>query len=236
MKELTTVGSNALILETPEDEVLDREASLIERRAEGVPVTNDVEFDSAGGLLKEIKQMQKKVKEYWEPLRAKAKAAYDDVLSRKKEMLDPLEAAEKTLKTKMGAYSDEKNRKARMQEEAMRLLARQEMERKLEEAAAAEAEGDAVGAEFALAEAEVMEGVASSSVIRAKPPKADGVSRSRTWEIVEVDSSMVPVNFGGEEIRPVDLKAVMRIIKASKGTVQIPGIKYEEKTTISVRG
>ena len=118
----------------------------------------------------------------------------------------------------------------------MRLLARQEMERKLEEAAAAEAEGDAVGAEFALAEAEVMEGVASSSVIRAKPPKADGVSRSRTWEIVEVDSSMVPVNFGGEEIRPVDLKAVMRIIKASKGTVQIPGIKYEEKTTIGVRG
>ena len=61
MKELTTVGSNALILETPEDEVLDREASLIERRAEGVPVTNDVEFASAGGLLKEIKQMQKKM-------------------------------------------------------------------------------------------------------------------------------------------------------------------------------
>ena len=82
MKELTTVGSNALILETSEDEVLDREASLIERRAEGVPVTNDVEFASAGGLLKEIKQMQKKVKEYWEPLRVKAKAAYDDVLSR----------------------------------------------------------------------------------------------------------------------------------------------------------
>lgn len=236
MKELTTIGSNALALEAAENETLDREVSLIEQRAEGVPVTNDVEFASAGSLLKEIKQMQKKVKEYWEPLRAKAKAAYDDVLSRKKEMLDPLESAEKMLKAKMGAYSDEKNRKARMQEEAMRLLARQEMERKLEEAATAEAEGDAVGAEFALAEAEVMEGVASSSVIRAKPPKADGVSRSRTWEIVEVDSSMVPVNFGDEEIRPVDLKAVMRIIKASKGTVQIPGIKYEEKTTISVRG
>ena len=117
----------------------------------------------------------------------------------------------------------------------MRLLARQEMERKLEEAATAEAEGDVVGAEFALAEAEVMEGVASNSIVQVKAPRADGVSRSKTWEIVEVDSSMVPVNFGGEEIRPVDLKAVMRIIKASKGTVQIPGIKYEEKTTISVR-
>ena len=236
MKELTTIGSNALALEAAENETLDREVSLIERRAEGVPVMNDVEFASAGSLLKEIKQMQKKVKEYWEPLRAKAKAAYDDVLSRKKEMLAPLESAEKMLKAKMGAYSDEKNRKARMQEEAMRLLARQEMERKLEEAATAEAEGDVVGAEFALAEAEVMEGVASNSIVQVKAPRADGVSRSKTWEIVEVDSSMVPVNFGGEEIRPVDLKAVMRIIKASKGTVQIPGIKYEENTTISVRG
>lgn len=171
MKELTTVGSNAMVLETAENETLDREVSLIEQRAEGVPVTNDVEFASAGSLLKEIKQMQKKVKEYWEPLRAKAKAAYDDVLSRKKEMLDPLESAEKILKAKMGSYSDEKNRKARMQEEAMRLLARQEMERKLEEAATAEAEGDAAGAEFALAEAEVMEGVASNSFVQVKAPK-----------------------------------------------------------------
>lgn len=100
MKELTTIGSNALALEAAENETLDREVSLIEQRAEGVPVTNDVEFASAGSLLKEIKQMQKKVKEYWKPLRAKAKAAYDDVLSRKKEMLDPLESAEKILKAK----------------------------------------------------------------------------------------------------------------------------------------
>ena len=50
MKELATVGSNALVLETAENETLDREVSLIEQRAEGVPVTNDVEFASAGGL------------------------------------------------------------------------------------------------------------------------------------------------------------------------------------------
>lgn len=52
--------------------------------------------------------MQKKVKKYWEPLRVSAKSTYDDVLARKKEMLDPLEAAEKILKGKMGDYSMEK--------------------------------------------------------------------------------------------------------------------------------
>lgn len=235
MKELATAGSSALVLETKEDESLGREASLIERRAESVLVTSDAEFASAGDLLKEIKRMQKKVKDYWEPMRVTAKAGYDEVLAHKKEMLDPLESAEKMLKAKMGAYSDEVKEKARKQEESMRQMARQEMECKLEEATEAEAAGDTDGAEFALAEAEVMESVSCVGFSRANPPKASGVYGSKSWEIVSVDSSSVPVSFDGIEIRPVDMKAVMRIIKASKGTVQIPGIKYEEKTTISVR-
>ena len=94
---IATVGSNALVLDSPED-ALNKEASLIEQKASSVAVTNDAEYAAAGELTKAVKQMQKKVKEYWEPLRVNAKAAYDEVLSHKKEMLDPLEAAEKILK------------------------------------------------------------------------------------------------------------------------------------------
>lgn len=104
-------------------------------------------------------------------------------MSHKKEMLDPLEAAEKILKGKMGSYSMEKERKRKAQEEAMRKLAEQEMERKLEEAARAEAAGDVAGAEAAMADAEVMEGVSVSGSIQAQAPKAEGVSQSKTWEI-----------------------------------------------------
>ena len=100
---IATVGSNALVLDSPED-ALNKEASLIEQKASSVAVTNDAEYAAAGELTKAVKQMQKKVKEYWEPLRVNAKAAYDEVLSHKKEMLDPLEAAEKILKGKMGSY------------------------------------------------------------------------------------------------------------------------------------
>lgn len=231
---IATVGSNALVLDSPED-ALNKEASLIEQKASSVAVTNDAEYAAAGELTKAVKQMQKKVKEYWEPLRVNAKAAYDEVLSHKKEMLDPLEAAEKILKGKMGSYSMEKERKRKAQEEAMRKLAEQEMERKLEEAARAEAAGDVAGAEAAMADAEVMEGVSVSGSIQAQAPKAEGVSQSKTWEIVGIDSSKVPVSFGGVEIRPVDVRAVMRLIKESKGTVQIPGVQYKESVTISVR-
>mgnify|MGYP006934296323 CR=1 FL=1 len=101
-ENLATVGSNALVLDSPED-TLTREASLIEQQASSVVVTNDAEYAAAGDLTKAVKQMQKKVKDYWEPMRVNAKAAYDEVLAHKKEMLDPLEAAEKILKGKMGA-------------------------------------------------------------------------------------------------------------------------------------
>lgn len=67
---IATVGSNALVLDSPED-ALNKEASLIEQKASSVAVTNDAEYAAAGELTKAVKQMQKKVKEYWEPLRDK---------------------------------------------------------------------------------------------------------------------------------------------------------------------
>lgn len=231
---MATVGNNALVLDTAED-ALNQEASLIEQKAQSVVVASDADYSTAGELTKTVKQMQKKIEEYWEPLRVSAKATYDDVLARKKEMLDPLKAAEKILKGKMGDYSMEKERKRRAQEEAMRRLAQQEMDRKLAEAMEAEAAGDTAGAEYAMTEAEVMEGVSIGGSITAQAPKANGVSQSKSWKIVGIDSSQVPISFGGVEIRPVDERAVMRLIKESKGTIQIPGIQYEETVSISVR-
>ena len=233
-EKIVVLGNTALKVEESEGD-LKREVTLAEQQAQSVTVASDEEYASAGEFTKSVKKMQKKVKEYWEPLRVSAKATYDDILARKKQMLDPLESAEKILKSKMSAYSMEKEKKRKAQEEAMRKLAEQEMARKLEEAAKAEAAGDSLGAEYAMAEAEVMEDVSISGGIRSQAPKANGVSQSKTWKITSIDSSLVPVTFSGIEIRPVDEKAVMRLIKESKGTISIPGVQYEETVSISIR-
>ena len=69
-------------------------------------------------------------------------------------------------------------------------------------------------------------------------PKARGVSASKDWEIVSISSKDVPLSVSGVEIRPVDKAAVMRLIRASKGSIQIPGIVYQEaaKMRFSRRG
>lgn len=230
-----TAGSNALALKIVEETEIKQETSLIEEKAKSVTVDSDTGFTIAGELTKQVKRMQKQVVDAWEPLRKSTYEAYTTVNKNKTQMLAPLESAEKILKKKMGDYSMEMERKRRAQEEAMRRLARQESERMLAEAAAAETAGKNDEAEYHMAEAEVMEDVSVGGKIAASAPKTAGVSQSKSWKIVGIDSSKVPVAFGGEEIRPVDERVVMRLIKESKGTVQIPGVQYEETVSISVR-
>lgn len=229
------VKNEALVLDTAENEELGKEVSLMETQASAVVVASEADYSAAGDLIKTIKAMQKQVKDYWDPLRVAAKKTYDDVLAKKKAMLDPLEAAEKILKGKMGGYVLEQERKRKKQEEAMRKLAQAEIDRKLDEAVTAETNGNAMGVEFAMAEAEVMQGIAEAGSIPSQKPKTDGVSTSKAWVIKSIDASKVPVSLCGAIIRPVDEKAVLALIKATKGSIQIPGIEFEEYVTISVR-
>lgn len=245
MNEAKTIGNNALVLDTAEENVtvmnaeeskLGKEVSLIEQRAEAVIVASNADFEAAGEFLKQIKTAQKQVKGYWEPLRVSAKKSYDEVLDHRKEMLDPLEKAESIVKSKVNEYSREQERKRREQEEAMRRQAQEEIDRHLSEAAEAEANGDTIGAEYAMAEAEMMEGVSIGGRVKTQAPKVKGISQSKTWELCEseCDWSKVPVSLIGIELRPVDKSAVLRLIKMSKGQVEIPGIKFRETYTTSV--
>ena len=233
-KAAKSVADASLVLDTAEEK-LGEEVSAIELQAESVVIATDEDYSMAGEATSNVKRMQKKVEEYWEPMRVSAKKAYDEVLAHKKEMLDPLKKAEQILKGKMSGYLLEQERKRKEQEEAMRKLAEAEADRKLQEAIDASNAGDAAAAEFAMAEAEVYDTAAATSAIAKQTPKAEGVSTSKAWKITAIDSKQVPVEFCGMELRPVDEKLVMQLIKSSKGKIVIPGIKYEETVTISVR-
>ena len=229
MNEAAVIGNNALVLDTKDEEnKLEKQVSMIEQRVAEIVVESDEGYAYAGELTKQVKQMQTQVTDYWEPMR---KAVNDH----KKEMLNPLASAEKILKRKMADYFNKKERERREREEAMRRQAEEEMKRKLEEAAQAESEGDSVAADMAMAEAEVMDAIASTAVVQRSAPAANGISTSKTWRITKVDSGTVPTHVQGVEIRPVDEKAVMKLIKATKGQIKIPGIEYVEDTVVSVR-
>ena len=220
---------------TVDENSLGLEVTDIEQQATALTIETGADYMTAGSLAKIVKATQKKVEDYWEPMRASTYTAYKAVTDHKKAMTDPLKNAETIIKRKMGQFQMEQERKRREEEERLKALARAEMERKLKEAAEAEKAGDETAVESAMAEAEVMETMAATAKVDAVQVKAQGISQTKSWEITGIDLKELPVEFGGIVIRPADERAILNIIKMSKGNVTIPGVQFSKKVNIAVR-
>lgn len=234
---ISVIGNTATVeSKPPVEEALKQETSLLEIQAEGTLVTNDEEYQSAAEFGRAIKAKANEITAFFKPMKDAAHKAHKEVCEREKKMLEPLAKAEKLVKQAMGAYVTEQERKRKEAEEAARRAAAAEAERKLADAISLEEQGREDEAAAAIEEAEVIDTVGSSLTISAAPPKVKGVTAKRDYEIVGVDGAKVPINFAGIELRPVDTAAVMRLIRASKGSIQIPGITYRETTNMSFSG
>ena len=222
-------------LEPVDEQQLTQEVTDIEFRAESFIIQSPEDYEAAGEFGKLLKQKAAEVTGFFKPMKDSAYQAHKAVCDREKAMLTPLKNAEKIVKKTMGDYLMEQERIRREAEEAARRAAEEERERKLKEAMELEAAGDKEGAEAAVEEAVVMDEATGYSVPAPVKPKVSGVSTSKDWEITSIDTAKVPVNFSGMELRPVDQAAVMRLIRASKGSIAIPGIAYREVAKMSFR-
>ena len=223
--------------EIVDEQQLSRDVTDIEFQAESLVIQSDEDYAFAGEFGKMLKKKASQVTTFFKPMKDSAYQAHKAVCDREKSMLTPLRNAEKTVKQVMSAYIAEQERKRREAEEAARRAAEAERERKIQEAATLEAAGDADGAEAAVEEAAIMDDAASYAVVPATTaPKVSGVRTSKDWEIVEIDPKTVPLAVAGIELRPVDQAAVMRLIRASNGQIEIPGITYRQVAKMSFRG
>jgi len=217
------------------EQELKSEVSVVEQLANELAVTDNASYEQASDLVKKVKIASKKVDDYWEPMRKSTYDAYKAVNAHKAEMSDPLKRAEKTIKDKMSNYMMEIERQRREEEARLRKLAWEEAERKRREADEAILAGDNETARMAMAEATVMEAAVDTAVVVSEKPEVSGIGKRKDWEIVSIDSDKVPIEVAGVEIRPVDEKAVIALIRGTKGKVTIPGVVYREKVTVSVR-
>lgn len=218
----------------PEQEVqLGKDATSIEAQAASLTITNDADYTAAAEMLKSIKGLLKRIGEYWDEPISAAYQAHKMLTAKRKQMEDGPKKGETILKKKMADYQREQERKRREEEEKVRRLIREEQERKLAEAINAEQNGDHDALEYAMAEAEAYDGV--QAVVEKKSVKVEGISQKKSWKISSIDPEKVPIAFSGIVLRPVDEGAIMRLIVASKGQIQIPGVKVEETIVMSVR-
>lgn len=204
-------------------------------KAESFVVNSDEKYTEAAEFGRMLKQKMTEVMEFFAPMKKAAHNAHKEVCDREKQMLTPLKNAESILKKSMGAYSIKKEQERIAAENEARRLAQEEANRMLEASIEAEKRGDKEAAKAAMLDAELADSVSRAIIVQSEKPKADGVSSRKDWEITAIDESKVPVTMSGVMIRPVDEAAVMRLIRASKGTIKIEGITYQETVKMSFR-
>lgn len=217
-----------------EDE-LTKSVSTVEAQANAVVVKNDIDYQAAAEFGRMLKKKSAEVSDFFKPLKDAAHKTHKQICDREKAMLKPIAAAEKVVKAAMGKYAMEKLMEQQRLEEQLRRQAQEESDRLLAQAAALESSGNAQQANAMFANAQMVDAAARNIALERNAPKADGISTTTDWQIVSIDAAQVPVDVSGYVIRPVDESAVMKLIRASKGKVNIPGIKYQAIAKVAIR-
>lgn len=213
--------------------VIEKEQKSILDNIKEIVINNDEDNIKAGNFLKEIKPVIKNIKEYWKPLKESAKKAHSDLCAKEKEMLNPLEEAETQIKAKMSVYITEQEEKARKEQEALRKAQEEEALRQLAEAEKLKSEGKELEAQMQEEMAYTMDEM--KTVVTPTIQKQQGISYMTDYEVIIVDANKVPTYVNGIEIRPIDVQAIKKLVKASKGQIKIEGIKILEKKVMKVR-
>jgi hypothetical protein len=198
-----------------------------------IVIVNQEDYAAAAEFLKQVKTSANAVKDFFKDIKEAAAKTHRGICEKEKAYLTPLNNAEIHVKGIMGNYLQEQERIRRVKEAELRRQQEEAARKAADEAARLEAEGKQDEAEAALDIA--VEIAELKPVVEMASTKVEGVSYTVDYDVTVTDALQVPTYISGVELRPVDLMAVKRYVKACKGAVTIPGIKITETKNMRVR-
>lgn len=207
--------------------------------ANQISVVNADQYQGAADFLKQIKDAQKKVADYWKPLKEKAHAAWKEITGKESEMLTPLKDAETTVKSKMLTFQQAEEEKRQVEQRRLQAeadeRARKERERLLKHAESLKTPEKQE--EYRQAAEEV---VAPVITVETETPKVAGISTRKTWVAEIVDKKVFIAAAVNDPnlmaLVEIDLSKLNKIAAATKGQISYPGVKFSEKVTMAAGG
>lgn len=239
----------------PESQALTQEATDLTTTANALVITDASSFERAAEALKTIKVYLKRVGEVFDPIVDSAHRAHKTAVEQRAKFRDHALKAEASIKLRMSEWEREQDRLRREAEEVQRRererleaeaaakqqaelqrLQKDEEDRRLEAAAAAEARGDTEAAakiieEPVLVAAPPPVAVFVPPVAVQRAPTVAGVSFRDEWDFEIVNEALIP-----REYLMVDEVKLRRVVKALRGATRIPGVKAISKRVVSARG
>ena len=145
--------ASEIIIIKPDEAAIQAEYSPVVARAEALTVTDQDEHEAASVCLKDLRLARKAVKDRLDPIIGDANRAHKAMTSLRRDLLKPLDVADRIVNGKLDVYEKEQKRIAAEAQRVAEAAARKiEEDRLLEEAIQAETRGDAAEADAILEE------------------------------------------------------------------------------------
>ena len=218
-------------------ESLKEQVDLIRATAESIVISNEKELKMATDFTKEVKEKQKIIKDFYEPMVKATKESYDKIKAERDNLLKPLQDTEKEMRSLMNEYNNKLLLLKRAEEERIR-KEKEDQEKKLEEIQKDIAKGNTDNVQQRVTE------IMNTTTLSEKAvniPKVAGMSTRTTYKIEITDINKIPTTLNN--IPLVELSKVgkdyllqqYKIMKALNQEFKIPGIEIKEEVTTVIR-
>ena len=203
---------------------LEQKALSLPDKAAMVQVHNDAELVAAADFLDGVVKLKKEIHKTFDPIVKAAHQAHKMATNKRKEILEPVERAERITKRAMGDYRLEQEKAQRQLEEEEKRRIEAEKARIAETAKKLADEGD-----YAKAAVELRKTFDLHSNVPEATPKMDGVSYRDVWRFRVVNEALIPRHY-----LIVDDTKIGGVVRALKGDTDIPGVEvYCDKVVVS---
>jgi exonuclease VII large subunit len=196
-------------------------------------IANQGDYESASIVLKNVKSRYKELDEQRKEITKPIDDAKKSVMNLFKAPLELLEKAENHIKRQMIDYTNEQERKAREEQLRLQRIAEQEAEKERKRIEAqiqrAEASGKLEKAGMLKERKEDVE-VLTVPVVAPRIETPKGVSFREAWSAEVTNIDLVP-----REYLMVNLQALNKVAQATKGSLVIPGVKFNCEKILASR-
>jgi len=218
---------------------LQNEVAPIAERAQHITIYDQITRDDAMRLIRTLKGAQKRVEDYWRPIKAGEYESWKRICAREAEMLMPLKQTEKIVKDKVSTFDDAlervriaEQRRLQAEADARAEAERQRLLKQAEKLKTAE-----------LREARIAEAESLSAPTVVLPPavaKSEGESTVHRWkarliditELIRAAANGNPLAIGLLEFNQV---AANRQAVASKNHIEVPGVEFYCEQSLAVK-
>lgn len=220
----------------------EQEITPIVTAANDLVIKNGDQSLAAQDILKDIKRRQKKVEEVFDPIVDSQHKAWKTACDKRASFMNPLKEAEGVIKKKVIAYESEAEKKRQddaRKAEAERLDKEAKEREKLEKKAQiAEIKGNTAKAEALRDQIDTVT-VAPSFATPPVASKAQGTSFRTIWkgEVTDIKSLCQSIIDGrvAVDVFSPNYSVINKLADVCKGSMQIPGLKFYEEKSMSVR-